>query len=56
MELVQKRTTPEELLNNDITTQSNTLRNSLITATLSELPIDSLYIDDEDKTVIDRIV
>lgn len=42
MALIQKRITPDQLLNHDIITQSKTLQNALIAATLSELTINNI--------------
>lgn len=44
MALVQNKITPDNLLNHEITMQSKTLKDALITASLSELPINNILI------------
>lgn len=44
MALVQNKITPDDLLNHEITMQSKTLKDALITASLSELPINNILI------------
>lgn len=44
MALVQNKITPDNLLNHEITMQSETLKDALITASLSELPINNIIV------------